>query len=210
MNKQHGIYVETNYTFNNAMRYDISDQTTHWLDDSTYTSQVNYNFQTPSLLQVYEEKASGIELEPCKTFHSVCTYKLLIDTYDRERRGLAIRKMYQAIAPWVTENPIFMHFISKNDNEVRNTIYQCAATCYEALILSFGSHLNMEDSSTENLKRWKALADYAHSRNVKIGGYSLFSSRRIKDEDDVIDPVTGKPDVASFFGHAPCFVRNGD
>ena len=42
MKKQHGIYVETNYAFNNAMRYDISDQTTHWKTDSVYTSQVNY------------------------------------------------------------------------------------------------------------------------------------------------------------------------
>ena len=47
MKKQHGIYVETNYAFNNAMRYDISDQTTHWKTDSIYTSQVNYNYQTP-------------------------------------------------------------------------------------------------------------------------------------------------------------------
>ena len=32
------------------------------------------------------------------------------------------------------------------------------------------------------------LADYAHSKNIKIGGYSLFSSRRIDNETDVIDP----------------------
>jgi hypothetical protein len=51
MKKQHGIYVETNYAFNNAMRYDISDQTTHWLTDSAYTSQVNYNLKTPCLLE---------------------------------------------------------------------------------------------------------------------------------------------------------------
>ena len=56
MKKQHGIYLETNYAFNNAMRYDISDQTTHWLTDSVYTSQVNYNYQTPCLLKVYPEK----------------------------------------------------------------------------------------------------------------------------------------------------------
>ncbi len=205
MAKQHGIYVESNYAFNNAMRYDISDQTTHWLPDSSYTSQVNYNFQTPALLQVFEEKAPGIDLQPGKTFHSVRTYELLIDSYDRERRGLAIRKMYRTIAPWVTENPIFMHLVSKNDDEVRNAINQCAATGYEALILSFGSNLNMEDSSAMNIRRWKSIADYAHSKNVKIGGYSLFSSRKISDEDDVIDPVTGKPDAAAFFGHAPCF-----
>ena len=96
MQKQHGIYVETNYAFNNAMRYDISDQTTHWITDSSYTSQVNYNYQTPCLLEVYPEKVTGVELQPKDTFNSVRTYELLMDSYDRERRGLAIRKMYSA------------------------------------------------------------------------------------------------------------------
>jgi hypothetical protein len=204
MKKQHGIYVETNYAFNNAMRYDISDQTTHWLADSTYTSQVNYNYQTPCLLKIFPEKLTGLELQPGEIFNSVRTNELLMDSYDRERRGLAIRKMYRTIAPWTTENPIFMHLISKNDDEVRTAIDQCAATGYEAVILSFGSHCNMEDTSAENIQRWKMLADYAHSKNIFIGGYSLFSSRRISDEDDVIDRVTGKPDAAAFFGHAPC------
>lgn len=204
MQKQHGIYIETNYAFNNAMRYDISDQTTHWLPDSTYTSQVNYDYQTPALLQVYEDRAPGIELQPGEALNSVRTYELLVDTYDRERRGLAIRAMYRTIAPWVTENPIFMHLVSKNDEQVRSAIDQCAATGYEAVILSFGSHLNMEDSSSANIQRWKSLADYAHSKGIKIGGYSLFSSRKISDEDDVIDPKTGKPGGA-FFGNAPCF-----
>jgi hypothetical protein len=56
MKKQHGIYFETNYAFNNAMRYDISDQTTHWLIDSTYTSQVNYNYETPVCLRYILKK----------------------------------------------------------------------------------------------------------------------------------------------------------
>lgn len=204
MKKQHGIYVETNYAFNNAMRYDISDQTTHWLTDSIYTSQVNYNYQTPCLLQVFPEKAAAIELQPGETFKSVRTHELLMDSYDRERRGLAIRKMYRTVAPWTTENPIFMHLVSKNDDEVKEAIDQCAVTGYEALILSFGSHCNMEDTSAANIRKWRSLADYAHNKNIFIGGYSLFSSRKISDEDDVIDPVTGKPDVAAFFGNAPC------
>ena len=147
MKKQQGIYVETNYAFNNAMRYDISDQTTHWKTDSAYTSQVNYYYTTPCVLEVYPDKAPGIELQPGETFTSVRTYELLMDSYDRERRGLAVRKMYTAIAPWTSSNPIFMHLVSKNDEEVRTAIDQCAATGYEALILSFGSHFNMEDSS---------------------------------------------------------------
>ncbi len=204
MKKPSGIYVETNYAFNNAMRYEISDQTLHWNTDSTYTSQVNYNLETPCLLEVYTPKAPGIALQPGEIFNSIRTYELLLDSYDRERRGLSVRKMYRAIAPWTTSNPIFMHLVSKNDNEVRAAIDQCAATGYEALILSFGSHLNMEDTSAANIEKWKLLRDYAHRKKIFIGGYSLFSSRRISDEDDVINPATGKPGGA-FFGNAPCF-----
>jgi len=204
MKKQHGIYVETNYAFNNAMRYDISDQTTHWKADSSYTSQVNYYYGTPCLLEVYPEKAPGIALQPDELFKSVRTHELIMDSYDRERRGLAIRKMYRTIAPWTTQNPIFMHLISRDDDEVRRAVNQCSETGYEALILSFGSHCNMEDTSRANLERWKTIAEYAHGKGVMIGSYSLFSSRRISDEDDVINPATGKPGGA-FFGHAPCF-----
>ena len=204
MKKQHGIYVETNYAFNNAMRYDISDQTTHWKTDSSYTSQVNYNYETPCVLEIYPEKAPGIDLQPGEVFTSVRAHELLMDSYDRERRGLAIRKMYRAVAPWTLENPLFMHLVSKNDQEVREAVDQCRATGYEALILSFGSHCNMEDTAAANVKKWKELADYAHSKNILIGSYSLFSSRRISDEDDVIDPKTGKPGGA-FFGNAPCY-----
>lgn len=204
MKKQHGLYIETNYAFNNAMRYDISDQTTHWKTDPTYTSQVNYNFQTPCLLEIYPEHAPGITLRQGDFFESVHTWELLMDSYDRQRRGLMIRKMYRRIAPWVTRNPIFMHLISKQDEEVIQAIDQCVATGYEAVILSFGSHLNMEDTSAANILRWKKLADYAHRKNILLGGYSLFSSRRISDEDDVIDSATGRPGGA-FFGNAPCF-----
>jgi hypothetical protein len=204
MKKQHGIYIETNYAFNNAMRYDISDQTTHWKTDSSYTSQVNYYFQTPCLLEIYPEKAPGIDLKPNEVFNSVRTHELLMDSYDRQRRGMMIKKMYRTVAPWTIQNPIFMHLVSKNDDEVKTAINQCQDTGYEAVILSFGSHLEMENTSDENIERWKKLADYAHSKGILLGGYSLFSSRRISDEHDVISAKTGKPGGA-FFGNAPCF-----
>lgn len=198
-----GIYVENNFAFNNAMRYKLSDQATHWKRDSAYTSQVNYRFQTPCLLEVHPKVSVGVDLKKGGHFESIRTYELLQDRYDRERNGLAIRKMYRTIAPWTTSNPIFMHLVSKNDAEVKTAIDQCAETGYESLILSFGSHCDMEDTSAANLKKWKELADYAHSKNIFIGSYSLFSSRKISAEDDVIDPKTGKPGGA-FFGNAPC------
>ncbi|WP_300599869.1 alpha-galactosidase [Niabella sp.] len=204
MKKPSGLYIESNYAFNNAMRYDISDQTTHWKTDSAYTSQVNYNYETPCLLEVYPEYGPGIDLAPRDSFTSVRTYELAMDSYDRQRRGMAIQKMYRIIAPWTTANPIFMHLVSKNDEEVKHAIDQCVATGYEALILSFGSHINMEDNREPNLTRCKALADYAHQKGIRIGVYSLFSSRRISEADDVINPLTGKTGGA-FFGNAPCF-----
>lgn len=204
MYKQHGIYVESNFAFNNAMRYHLSDQTTHWKRDTTYTSQVNYDLNTPALLEIYPEKGVGVELAVGEQLTSVRSWELLMDGYDRERRGMAIKKMYRTIAPWTTANPIFMHLVSKDDEQVKTAIDQCAATGYESVILSFGSHINMEDTSANNLARWKKLADYAHLKNIKIGGYSLFSSRKISDKDDVINPKTGKTGGA-FFGNAPCF-----
>ena len=203
MKKQHGIYVETNYAFNNAMRYDISDQTTHWVTDSSYTSQVNYNYQTPCVLEVFPEKVKAVSLAPGETIKSPRTHELLMDSYDRERRGMMIQRMYATVAPWTTQNPIFMHLVSSNDQQVLTAVDQCAATGYEALILSFGSHCNMEDTSAANIARWKKLTDYAHSKGILVGSYSLFSSRRINDETDVIDPQSGKPGGA-FFGNAPC------
>ncbi len=204
MRKPSGIYFETNYAFNNAMNYANSDQTTHWKPDSSYTSQVHYRLQTPVLLEIYPDKAPGIELNAGEVFNSVRTNELLMNSDDRESRGLAIRKMYRTIAPWTSANPIFMHLVAKNPEQVRTAIDQCAATGYEAVIISFGSNLNMEDTSQANINQWKQLADYAHSKNIKIGGYSLFSSRRISPEHDVISPITGKPGGA-FFGNAPCF-----
>lgn len=207
MKKQHQLYVENNFAFNNSMNAELSDQASHWKMDSSYTSQVNYNYETPAILEIYPEKGIGITLASNERFESIRSYELVLDSYDRERNGLARKKMYRTIAPWVLQNPIFMHLVSKNDEEVKTAIEQCVVTGYEALILSFGSHINMEDDSPENIARWKSLADYAHARGIKIGGYSLFSSRTIDAENDVISPITGKPGGA-FFGNAPCLASD--
>jgi len=204
MKKPQRIYIENNFAFNNAMRYDLSDQATHWKTDSLYTSQVNYNYETPCLLEVYPTVGVGIDLAPGQAYTSIRTHELLLDSYDRERNGLARRQFYRTVAPWTTQNPIFMHMVSTDPAIVKNAIDQCAETGYEMVILSFGSGLNMEDTSQVTIQKFKVLADYAHAKGILLGGYSLFSSRRIDDENDVIDPKTGLPDKAAFFGHAPC------
>jgi hypothetical protein len=61
----------------------------------------------------------------------------------------------------------------------------------------------MEDTSQVNIQKIKSLVDYAHSKGIEMGGYSLFSSRSIDPKDDVINPETGKTGGA-IFGNAPC------
>ena len=203
MLKPHYLYVETNFAFNNAMNYHVSDQTAHWKRDYRYTSQVNYNYDTPCILEIYPNVDPNMRLQPGQSFRSPHSFQLLFDSHDRGRNGLAVRKMYRTVAPWTTENPIFMHLVSRTDEQVYTAIDQCVATGYEALILSFGSHIRVEDISPENVANMKKMADYAHKNNIQIGCYSLFSSRRIGPETDVISPLTGKPGGA-FFGNAPC------
>ncbi|MDQ2863781.1 MAG: hypothetical protein M3R50_09085 [Bacteroidota bacterium] len=128
---------------------------------------------------------------------------MMYDSYDKERCGLAERQMYRILAPWSSENHIFLHLTSIDPKIVKEAVDQCAATGFEMIILSFGSELNMEDTSENNIQNIKLLVNYAHSKGIEMGGYSLFSSRSIDEKNDVINPKTGKPGGA-IFGNAPC------
>jgi len=196
------INVQSDYSFGD-MTSKYADHTTYWLPDSLYTSQVNYNLQTPCLLESKPPIGPAYRLQPYQKFEAFHTYEMMYDSYDKERCGLSERKMYRTIAPWVTENPIFLHLTSTDPEIVKTAVDQCAATGFEMIILSFGSGLNMEDTSDANIKKIKSLVDYAHSKGIEMGGYSLFSSRSIDAKDDVINPKTGKPGGA-IFGNAPC------
>jgi hypothetical protein len=202
--KPHGLYIESNYAFNNSMFAELSDQTTNWGRDTLYTSQVSYLLNSPCLLQVNPPIGPAVTLEPGQTFQSIKTHELLLDGYDRERNGLAQRKMYRRIAPWTNQNPIFMHLVTTDPIKVAAAVDQCVQTGYEAIILSFGSGIDMEDLSATNVAKVKRLVDYAHQKGILLGAYSLFSSRKINARVDVIDPKTGKPNVHAQFGGGPC------
>jgi hypothetical protein len=132
-------------------------------------------------------------------------YELIYDSYDRERKGLSVRKLYRTIAPWVTENPIFMHLTFSDPEKIKAAINQCQEVGFEMIILSFGSGLDMESTNEAYIRKIKDLVEYAHAKGIELGGYSLLASRRISDADDVIDPKTGKPGHA-VFGNSPCLL----
>lgn len=182
------LHVETDFAFSGMSPQNANRHVVHWREDPQYTSQVNYLLKTPCQLEVEPTYGPSIDVAAGDRFISQRTFELVHDSYDRERRGLELRRMYRTIAPWVTENPLMMHLRTADLEAVRQGVEQCAAVGFEMLILSFGSGFNIEDESEENIARWKAMADFAQSKGVEIGGYSLLSSRRIGNGNDVVSP----------------------
>jgi len=188
------LHVETDYAFGGFTAENATRQSVHWLPDPSFTSQVNWSLATPCLLEIAPERGPDVLLAPDATLSSFRAFELLQDSSDRERRGLARRRMMRTLAPWVTENPLILHVVSTDPQVVRAAIDQAAECGFEMLSLSFGSGLNMEDESEANLSKFRDLSAYAAGKGIELGGYSLLSSRRIQpDSDNIVNPETGKP-----------------
>ncbi len=200
------ITVASDYAFGGGS-LDAANRVANWVSDSTYTTQVNYNRTMPAMLLVRPPRGPDVVVAPGDSLVSFRTFELLHDSRERERHDLGVRRMYRLLAPWVTENPIMMHVVSTNIDTVHAAIDQAAATGFEMVILSFGSGLNMEDTSAANIAKFRALHDYAAARHIELGGYSLLASRAISADNDVINPATGKTGGA-IFGDSPCLGSN--
>jgi hypothetical protein len=196
------LHVESDYEFNGSDA-EGANRTAHWIADPDYTTQVNYNLQTPCLLQVYPPYGPEVDILPDETFESYRTYELVYDSTDRERNGLALRRLYRTIAPWVTENPIFMHVTRDDPEAVRRAIDQAAETGFEMVIISFGTRFEPINVRASYLQEIKELVDYARRKGIVLGGYSLLASREVGPENDVIDPKTHTTHGA-IFGQSPC------
>lgn len=195
------VYVETDYAFGGSMSSgSCYEKSVWWVPDRDYKTIVNYNRVQPTQLECRPKIGPAERVGPGKSFNSFRTWILVNDSSDRERNGLAQRKMYRTIAPWVTENPIFMHLRYSDDESVKNAVDQCVNTGFEEIILSFGSGFNIEDTSKTNLDRFKELAEYAHGKGIALGGYSLLASRKVGGDNDVVMPEGEQP----VFGNSPC------
>ena len=190
------VTIATDYSFG-GMAVNNSNRTANWLPDPEYTTQVNYDLKMPCILEMRPPLGPAFTLEPGKTFSSFRTFELFHDSTDRERKGLGVRKMMRALSPWSAENPLMMHVTSTDENVMKTAIDQAAECGFEMIILSFGSGLNMEDVRPKNIFKFKAIRDYAKSKGLDLGGYSLLASRSIDKENDVVNP---KP----IFGASPC------
>ncbi|GGA66307.1 hypothetical protein GCM10011507_17310 [Edaphobacter acidisoli] len=196
------IHVETDYDFGGNMGAAQDNPAVRWKGDPSYGDRY-YEHQTPCLLECAPPVGPEIEIASGKTWGSFTVFELLHDSSDAERRGLAMRKMMTVLAPWIQENPIYMHARYAEPDKVKLVIDQCADVGFEMVILSFGSGFNIENTSADYLKEMKELADYAKQKGIAIGGYSLLASRGGRREDLVIDVKTDRPGGGKF-GPSPC------
>jgi len=194
------VSVATDYRFGGMSNDNLYKSSIAWNPDPDYKTQVNYQLETPVLLEAYPKLGPMLGLQPGDSLESFRIWELFHDSWDRERKGLAEKKMYRTQAPWATENPIMMHVRQADNASVKKAIDQCAEVGFEMVIMTFGSGFEIENDSPENIRRMKELTDYAHSKGVALGGYSLLASRRISPEDDVVMPEGMKPR----FGNSPC------
>lgn len=196
------LEVLSDYMFR-GMDSVTANKIAYWENDPSYSTQVSYTLQTPCLLSCRLPIGPGVELAPGKAFRAFKVFLILQDSTDRERQGLTLRRVYRTLAPWTTENPLMMHVRNSDRESFRRAVDQCAEVGFEMIIYTFGSGFNMESKDENYIARIKEDVEYAHQKGIQVGGYSLFSSRRIDDENDVINPATGKPGGA-IFGNAPC------
>lgn len=195
------IFAQSDFAFHSMSPNASENACIEWKTDPTYTTQVNYNLQTPVILECMPKNGIGQEVSAGKPFESMRLWELLYDSEDRERRGLSERKMYRTIAPWITENPMIMHVSSAKDDAVKKAIDQSAEVGFEMVIMTFGSGFSAEDTSSQNLDRLTKLREYATAKNIALGGYSLLASRSIDKQNDVVMP---KADMKPVFGNSPC------
>ncbi len=194
------IHVETDMAFGGMIAAGANRRSFRWLADPEFHSQVNYEKRTPCLLDVGPDLGPAQAVAPGGVFESFRAWVLPQDSTDRERSGLAIRRMYRVIAPWTTENPLMMHLVSSRGEAVTNAIEQCAAAGFEMLILSFGSGFDMENEKPATLERAHSWVAHARSKGIEIGSYSLLASRAVGGGNDVVMPPGEKP----VFGNSPC------
>lgn len=191
------LQVESDYSFVATHPRPDVNEIAHWEPDPNYTTQVNYLLKTPVLLRCYPPLGPAVDVPSGHSFETFRVFELVHDSTDRERRGLAQRRMYRALAPWSQENPILMHVRRADPEAVKLAIDQASDVGFEMVILSFGSGFDIEREDPAYLAQIKELVDYGRRKGVALGGYSLLASRRISPADDVVNP---KP----IFDHSPC------
>ena len=134
------------------------------------------------------------------TFESFHARILLHDSFERERRGLATRRLAKVVTPHILENPIFLHLSNQTSDTFRAAVDQCVEVGFEMIIYSFGSGFNLESNNSTYMDQIASDVAYAKSKGIEVGGYDLIVEDRgpggygkpnVPEKFAAISPATG-------------------
>lgn len=182
------LWVETDYAMGSFQSWVAQKYSVKWTQDKRFKTQACFKPVQSALLRVEPEYGPDVIVPPGKTFESYRAFEMPLDSEDRERSGLAKRRLYRILAPWVTENPLVLHLRTSKEETVKQAVDQAAECGFEVVNFSFRSGLSMENESPENLAKFKAYQEYAASKGIEMGGYSLLSSRSAGKGNNVVPP----------------------
>ena len=209
------LFVVTDFAMGGDMEAMKDNPAVRWVFDHPEYEATGiryYGQYKPARLEVCPLIGPDYVLDPGKTFQSCIAFEMLRDSTDLERRGLSECRFWRMMAPWTQENPIFMHVRRSDEVSVKKVIDQCADVGFEMVVMSFGSGFNIENDSQKYLESMKRINDYAVSKGVTVGGYSLLASRGAQEADAAISQKTGKParsrEEGSRFGVSPCLASS--
>ena len=129
--------------------------------------------QSENKIQTTFDMGPSADIKPGEIFKGFRTFQLLHSVNFYEQKMIEIKTMMRHLLPWVNESPLIMHVTSDRSLKVKKTIDDCAAVGFDSVIQSFGSRVNLESTSENYIQRHKKLYDYAHSKRISIGGYTL-------------------------------------
>jgi hypothetical protein len=209
------LFVVTDYAMGGDMEAMKDNPGVRWRFDHPEYEKTGiryYGQYKPARVECTPPFGPAETVDGGESFESFRAFELLHDSDDRERRGLAERKFWRAMAPWSQENPLFMHVRNAEPEAVRLAIDQCAEVGFDMVIMTFGSGFSIENETPAYLQQMKELNEYARQKGIVLGGYSLLASRGGKDESLVISQKT--QEIAknyrdgARFGKTPCLATD--
>ena len=145
------------------------------------------------------ESLGGCTLGPCRAGDGAP-----VEGGFTARAALARRRMWRALAPQITEAPVFMHLTNCTPAGIAAAVDQCHEAGFDMIVLSFGSGFDLESADPAYLASIKASVAYANARGVEVGGYDLIGWTRdpgaINASWSCVDPHTGKNTGNAFWG----------
>ena len=174
--------------FDRGMRYEM---------DKDYITQTEYHCKSLNRLVVGPDGNFAKYLKPGESYETYRVWETAMDSTERERRGLTMRRFWRLIAPWTEESPLFFHLRASKEAAVREGLHQASEAGFEAVLMSFGSGFNLESRDPEYRTKYAALSKEAQDQGLVLGGYTLTSSRGAKTKEDNVEGECR-------FGKGPC------